>query len=106
VHGRRLDLPIWVRNYELLKWVGANSYRTSHYPYAEEVMILADRLGVLVINEIPAVGLNFEDPPEATAARLSQCKQQIREQHVANGNSRSDVGRRQADLETPAGGVC
>ncbi len=24
-------------------------------------MQLADRLGVLVINEIPAVGLNFED---------------------------------------------
>ena len=43
------------------------------------LMLLADRLGFLVINEIPAVGLNFEDPPEATAARLAQCKQQIRE---------------------------
>ena len=68
--GRGLNLPMWVRDYELLKWVGANSYRTSHYPYAEEAMQLADRLGVLVINEIPAVGLNFEDPEELTAQRL------------------------------------
>ena len=68
IHGRGLNLPVWVRDYELLKWVGANSYRTSHYPYAEEAMQLADRLGFLVINEIPAVGLNFEDPRGATAA--------------------------------------
>ena len=40
------DLPFLVRDYELLKWVGANSYRTSHYPYAEEAMALADRLDV------------------------------------------------------------
>ena len=70
---------MWIRDYELLRWVGANSYRTSHYPYAEEAMQLADRLGVLVINEIPAVGLNFEDPDELTAKRLAQCLQQIRE---------------------------
>jgi beta-glucuronidase len=40
LHGRGLNLPMWVRDYELLKWVGANSYRTSHYPYAEEAMLL------------------------------------------------------------------
>jgi hypothetical protein len=36
-------------------------------------MLLADRLGVLVINEIPAVGLNFQDPEQLTAQRLVQC---------------------------------
>ena len=41
--------------------------------------MLADRLGFIVINEIPAVGLNFEDPEEMTAQRLTQCQQQIRE---------------------------
>jgi beta-glucuronidase len=91
VHGRALDLPVWVRNFELLKWVGANSFRTSHYPYAEEVMWLADRLGFLVINEIPAVGLNFEDPAEATAARLEQCKRQIRELIARDKNHPSTV---------------
>jgi beta-glucuronidase len=91
VHGRGLDLPVWVRNYELLRWAGANSYRTSHYPYAEEAMHLADRLGVLVINEIPAVGLNFEDPEEATAKRLAQCKHQIRELIARDKNHPSTV---------------
>ena len=91
IHGRGLDLPVWVRNFELLKWVGANSFRTSHYPYAEEVMQLADRLGFLVINEIPAVGLNFEDPPDATAARLEQCKRQIRELVARDKNHPSTI---------------
>lgn len=40
-----------------MKSVGANSFRTSHYPYAEETMRLADRLGLVVIDEVPAVGL-------------------------------------------------
>lgn len=91
IHGRGLNLPVWVRNYELLKWTGANSYRTSHYPYAEEAMQLADQLGFLVINEIPAVGLNFEDPPEATAARLAQCQQQIRELIARDKNHPSTI---------------
>jgi beta-glucuronidase len=91
VHGRGLDLPVWVRNFELLKWAGANSFRTSHYPYAEEAMQLADRLGFLVINEIPAVGLNFEDPEEATAARLRQCRQQIRELIARDKNHPSTI---------------
>ena len=79
LHGRGQNLPMWIRDYELLRWVGANSYRTSHYPYAEEAMDLADRLGVLVINETPAVGLNFEDTDQLTAQRLAQCLQQQRE---------------------------
>ena len=91
LHGRGLNLPMWVRDYELLKWVGANSYRTSHYPYAEEAMQLADRLGVLVINEIPAVGLNFEDPQEATLQRLAQCQQQIRELIARDKNHPSTI---------------
>jgi beta-glucuronidase len=48
-----------VHDFELLDWVGANSFRTSHYPYAEEVLDLADRLGIVVIDETAAVGLNL-----------------------------------------------
>ncbi len=48
-----------IRDFELLKWINANSFRTSHYPYAEEMYQLADEMGILVIDEIPAVGLNF-----------------------------------------------
>ncbi|NLG83733.1 MAG: beta-glucuronidase, partial [Firmicutes bacterium] len=56
--GRGLLLPLIQKDLNLLRWLGANSFRTSHYPYAEETMMLADRLGLLVIDECPAVGLN------------------------------------------------
>ncbi|MBO7310206.1 MAG: beta-glucuronidase [Clostridia bacterium] len=46
-----------IRNFELLKWINANSFRTSHYPYSEEIMDLADEYGMLVIDEVPAVGM-------------------------------------------------
>lgn len=48
-----------IRDFNLLKWIGANSFRTSHYPYAEEMYDLADRYGILIVNEMPAVGMNF-----------------------------------------------
>lgn len=41
----------------LIKWIGANSFRTSHYPYSEEMMDACDEAGIVVINECPAVGL-------------------------------------------------
>jgi beta-glucuronidase len=47
-----------VNDLELLKWSGANSFRTSHYPYAEEFLEYADRHGIVVIDETAAVGLN------------------------------------------------
>lgn len=57
--GKGNNTALNVRNFELLKWVGANSIRTSHYPYSEEIMRLADEYGILVIDEVPAVGMNW-----------------------------------------------
>lgn len=48
-----------IQDTELLSWIGANSLRTSHYPYAEEFMDFCDRHGIVVIDETPAVGLNW-----------------------------------------------
>lgn len=59
VKGKGHDNAFLVNDFELLKWVGANSFRTSHYPYAEEVMDYADRHGILVIDETAAVGMNM-----------------------------------------------
>ena len=56
--GKGINSAVNVRNFELLKWINANSFRTSHYPYAEEIYDLADRYGILVIDEVPAVGVN------------------------------------------------
>ena len=58
VHGRGFDMAYNVKDIGLLKWIGANSFRTSHYPYCEEMLQLCDREGILVIDEVPAVGLN------------------------------------------------
>ena len=58
VRGKGHDDVMMVHDFELMKWQGANSFRTSHYPYAEEVMDFADREGVVVIDETAAVGLN------------------------------------------------
>ena len=33
--------------------------RTSHYPYTEEFLEMTDRLGIAVIDEVPAVGLKL-----------------------------------------------
>lgn len=61
IHGRGFDEAANVLDFNLMKWIGANSFRTAHYPYSEEMMRLADREGIVVIDETPAVGvhLNF-----------------------------------------------
>jgi beta-glucuronidase len=79
VHGRGLNLPLIVKDNSLLKWVGANSYRTSHYPYSEEAMQMADREGILIIDETPAVGLFFTDGEANIHARLARCVQYVDE---------------------------
>ncbi|MEN2984437.1 MAG: beta-glucuronidase [Dictyoglomaceae bacterium] len=59
IRGKGYDPVIAVKDFNLLKWINANSFRTSHYPYAEEILDLADQYGILVIDEAPAVGMNF-----------------------------------------------
>ena len=66
--GKHEDVPVigkghndtyLLHDFELLKWIGANSFRTSHYPYAEDVLDYADRQGIVLIDETAAVGLNM-----------------------------------------------
>lgn len=59
IHGRGFDEAINVKDFNLMKWIGANSFRTSHYPYSEEIMQLADKEGIVVIDEVPGVGLHL-----------------------------------------------
>ena len=59
VLGKGHDDAYLVHDFALLEWIGANSFRTAHYPYAEEVLEYADRKGVVVIDETAAVGLNM-----------------------------------------------
>ncbi len=58
VLGKGFNHALTVKDFYLLGWVGANSFRTSHYPYDENILDMADRAGILVIDETPFVGLN------------------------------------------------
>jgi len=102
VHGRGLNVPLVVKDYALLKWIGANSYRTSHYPYSEEAMQLADREGILIVDETPAVGLRFDDGEENVQARAAQCKRQIRELIARDKNHPSVIAWSVANEPFPA----
>lgn len=59
IHGKGEDAVMMVHDYALMQWIGANSFRTSHYPYSEDQMDYADEHGIVVIDESPAVGFNF-----------------------------------------------
>jgi beta-glucuronidase len=59
LRGRGRDDVALLHDFALLEWIGANSFRTAHYPASEEALELADRRGVLVISETPAVGLHL-----------------------------------------------
>jgi beta-glucuronidase len=77
VAGRGYMAPLIVKDYSIMRWMGANSFRTSHYPYSEQMMDIADQLGILVIDETPAVGLFFAE--EGLDRRLNLCQQYIRD---------------------------
>ena len=57
IRGKGLDYPLTVKDINLFKWLGVNAFRTSHYPYAEEFLDLAEEQGIAIIDESPAVGL-------------------------------------------------
>jgi beta-glucuronidase len=79
IFGRGTANPVIIKDFSLMKWAGANSFRTSHYPYDEEFMRMADREGFLVIDEIPAVGLYFHGDSTELAQRQAMCKQYTNE---------------------------
>ncbi len=85
--GRHEDFPVVgkgmlpaliIKDYDIMHWIGANSFRTSHYPYSEQMMQIADRMGFLIIDETPAVGLFFNKEAGLEKRNLL-CMQYIRE---------------------------
>ncbi|MFX1281035.1 MAG: beta-glucuronidase [Promethearchaeota archaeon] len=96
--GRHEDFPVTgrgylpaviIKDYSLMKWIGANSFRTTHYPYSEQMMDLADSLGFLIIDEIPAVGLTFDS--SHIDRHLKLCKQYMQELYERDKNHPSVI---------------
>ncbi|PNS00057.1 beta-glucuronidase [Petrotoga miotherma DSM 10691] len=78
VLGQGTFYPLIVKDYNLLKWIGANSFRTSHYPYTEDWLDLADQLGILVIDEAPHVGITrYHYNDETTKLCVKSIKRMI-----------------------------
>ena len=95
IRGKAHDDALMVHDFALMDWIGANSFRTSHYPYAEEVLDYADRHGIVVINETAAVGINF-----MLGARLTGSTDLPAEQFSEQGiSSRTQVTHLQAVRE-------
>lgn len=55
--GRGFNMGVMKRDFECMKWINANCFRTSHYPYSEEIYQMADREGFLIVDEVAAVGM-------------------------------------------------
>jgi beta-glucuronidase len=89
VTGRGYLPAVMIKDYALMNWIGANSFRTSHYPYSEQMLDLADRLGFLVIDETPAVGLYFRR--EGLEKRGELCRQYVNEMVARDKNHPSVI---------------
>jgi beta-glucuronidase len=96
--GRHEDFPVVgrgylpaliVKDYALMQWMGANSFRTTHYPYSEQMLDLADRLGFLVIDETPAVGLYFRE--DGLEQRRALCRKYVDEMIARDKNHPSVI---------------
>ncbi|CAH2222721.1 beta-glucuronidase [Pelobates cultripes] len=88
VRGKGLDWPLIIKDFNLLKWLGANSFRTSHYPYAEEIMDLCDKYGIVVIDECPGVGIRL---PESFGNQSLQHHLVVMEELVRRDKNRPSV---------------
>ncbi|XP_063258613.1 beta-glucuronidase isoform X2 [Prinia subflava] len=88
IRGKGLDWPLIMKDFNLLRWLGANSFRTSHYPYAEEIMDLCDAYGIAVIDESPGVGIKL---PESFGNKSLQHHLAVMEELVRRDKNRPSV---------------
>lgn len=65
-------MPDWVYREDLamMKRAGVNAIRTAHYMNDPRIYQMADELGFLVIEEIPAVALNFKEMGDPEIQKL------------------------------------
>jgi beta-glucuronidase len=94
IRGRGFDHVINIKDFNLLRWMGANSFRTSHYPYADEIIQLADQEGIVVIGEAPALSIWIPEEEEHALiyeSTLASHKQAMKDLYDRDKNSPSVV---------------
>jgi beta-glucuronidase len=77
IRGKGFDRVLLAKHFNLYGWLHGNSFRTSHYPYADEFYHMADQFGLAIIGETPAVGLSHAS--YFSQATLEHHQQVIRE---------------------------
>ena len=87
-HGRGTDQLLNVKDVSLIHWLNANSFRTSHYPYAENMYDLCDREGIVIIDETPAVGMSW---PQYTNKPLFEHHEQVIKDMIARDKNHPSV---------------
>lgn len=78
--GNALDNDLQRRDVELLKAMGGNFIRVSHYPHDPTIVEMCDKLGILVWEETP-LGNTFYDNEELKATCVSSLKEMIRQNY-------------------------
>ncbi len=62
--GDAVPEAVAVRDVRLMKEMGVNFFRTSHYPQDPAVLDACDELGILVWEEVPNIKIHVYQPPE------------------------------------------
>ena len=78
--GNALDNDLQRRDVEILKAMGGNFIRVSHYPQDPTIIEMCDKLGILVWEETP-LGNTFYDSEELKATCISSLKEMIRQNY-------------------------
>ena len=78
--GNALDNDLQRRDIELLKAMGGNFIRISHYPQDPTILEMCDKLGILVWEETP-LGNTFYNNAELKATSITSLKEMIRQHY-------------------------
>ena len=62
--GDAVPEAVGVRDIRLMKDMGVNFFRTSHYPQDVAVLDACDEMGILVWEEVPNIAIHIYPPPE------------------------------------------
>ncbi|CAF1002365.1 unnamed protein product [Rotaria sordida] len=77
IRGTGFDRVIIAKHFNLYGWIHGNAFRTSPHPYPEEFYHIADRFGIVIIDQTAAIGLN--KPEYFSQTTLEHHKQITRE---------------------------
>ena len=73
IRGTGFDPVIIATHFNLYGWIHGNSFRTSPHPYPDEFYHMADRFGIVVIDQTAAIG--FRKPEYFSQTTLEHHKQ-------------------------------